>query len=58
MYTLNQNLPKKPVKQKRVVVYIPEDDYKKLRSSLILDGQTVSGWLRGVIKDFLKTKKT
>lgn len=40
-------------KQKRVVVYLPEDDYLKLRSKLILVGQTVSGWVRELIKEFL-----
>lgn len=39
---------------KRVVVYIPEEDYKTLRSKLILMGKTVSGWMRKVIKDFIK----
>lgn len=40
--------------QRRVVVYIPEDDYKKLRAKLILLGQSVSGWFRVIIKNFLK----
>lgn len=40
--------------QKRVVVYLDEDDYKKLRSKLILLGMTVSGWFRKVIKQFLE----
>lgn len=41
-------------KHKRVVVYIPEKDYIDLRSKLILMGQTVSGWFRNIIKEFLK----
>jgi hypothetical protein len=41
------------IKHKRVVVYIPEEDYKNLRSKLILLGKTVSGWIRKIIKDFL-----
>lgn len=40
--------------QKRVVVYIPEEDYRRLRSKLILMGQTVSEWVRNLIKEFLK----
>ena len=40
-------------KQKRVVVYIPEDDYRTLRSKLILLGKTVSGWFREIVKEFL-----
>jgi hypothetical protein len=42
------------IKHKRVVVYLPESDYLSLRAKLILLGQTVSGWLRKVIEDFLK----
>ena len=40
-------------KQKRVVVYIPEDDYRTLQSKLILLGKTVSGWFREIVKEFL-----
>ncbi len=40
-------------KQKRVVVYIPEEDYRTLRAKLILVGKTVSGWVREVIRSFL-----
>jgi hypothetical protein len=40
--------------QKRVVVYIPEEDYRTLRAKLILVGKTVSGWFRELIKTFLK----
>lgn len=39
--------------QKRVVIYMDESDHKRLRSKLILLGETVSGWLRKVIKKFL-----
>ena len=41
------------IKHKRVVVYIPEEDYKTLRAKLIMLGETVSGWLRKIIKQFL-----
>jgi len=40
-------------KQKRVVVYIPEDDYRILRSKLIMFGKTVSGWFREVVNKFI-----
>ncbi len=41
------------IKQHRLVVYLPEDDYRKLRAKLAMIGQTVSGWLRKTIKEFL-----
>lgn len=41
------------MKQKRVVVYIPEDDYRKLRAKLILLGKTVSQWVRELVKEFI-----
>ncbi len=44
----NQN---KIMKQKRVVVYIPENDYQKLRAKLILLGETVSGWFRKKVQE-------
>ena len=42
------------VKQKRVVVYMPAEDYNKLQQKLRLLDQTVSGWFRGIVRDFLK----
>ena len=42
------------VKQKRITIYIPEEDYRKLRSKLILKGTTVSAWVRKVISIYLK----
>ncbi len=39
------------MKQKRVVVYIPENDYQKLRAKLILLGETVSGWFRKKVQE-------
>ena len=41
-------------KQKRVVVYLPEEDYKNLRAKLILTGKTVSGWFRELVNKFLE----
>lgn len=41
-------------KQKRVVVYLPEEDYKTLRAKLIVAGKTVSGWVRERIQQFLR----
>lgn len=43
----------KLVKQKRVVVYMPEDEYNALRAKLILMGKTVSGWFRSLVRTFL-----
>ena len=42
--------------QKRVVVYVPEEDYKKLRASLILAGESVSQWFRDVIRRYLRAQ--
>jgi len=39
---------------KRVVVYIPKQDYNELRAKLILLGESVSSWFRKIIKDFLQ----
>ena len=41
-------------KQKRVVVYVPEEDYNKLRSKLMLTGMNVSKWFRNIVKEFLQ----
>jgi Ribbon-helix-helix protein, copG family len=43
----------KEKKQKRVTIYVPEEDYNKLRVKLILTGKTVSAWVRDLIKKFL-----
>ena len=40
--------------QKRVVVYIPEEDYTELRIKLLRLGKSASAWFREVIKEFLK----
>lgn len=44
-------------KQKRVTVYIPEEDYNNLRSKLILLGKTVSGWFRETVKKFMQEEQ-
>lgn len=43
------------IKQKRVVIYMPEEDYRQLRAKLLLLGMTVSGWLRDIVKKFLSS---
>lgn len=40
--------------QKRVVLYLNEEEYLELRAKLIIAGDTVSGWLREVIHEYLK----
>lgn len=39
---------------KRVTVYLPEDEHKKLKSILALKGENVSAWVRDQITKFLK----
>lgn len=41
---------------KRVVVYIEEQQYRKLKSKLALLGLSVSAWVREKIDEFLKEK--
>lgn len=41
--------------QKRLVVYIDEDDHKKLKSKLALLGKDISSWIREIIKLFLRS---
>jgi len=43
------------MKQKRLVVYIDEEDHKKLKSKLALLGKDISSWIREVIRLFLKS---
>ena len=40
---------------KRLVVYIPEEDHKKLKAKLALMGNTITNWIRVSIKKFLKS---
>jgi hypothetical protein len=42
-------------KTTKVVVYIPEEDHKRLKSRLALMGQNVSEWVREKIKIFLNS---
>ena len=41
-------------KRRRIVVYIEDRDYKRLKSKLALIGQSVSGWFRQVAARFVK----
>lgn len=43
-------------KTRKVVVYIPEEHHKRLKSRLALLGQSVSEWVRDKIKVFLNTE--
>ena len=44
----------KPLKHKRVVVYIPEDLYNRFRAKLIAEGGTsVSEWARRAMREEL-----
>lgn len=43
----------KNTKHKRVNVYLIDEEYNKLRSTLILKNTSVSEWIRIIIKDFL-----
>ncbi len=38
---------------KRIVVYVEEDVYRKLKSLLALRGLTVSGWFRNAVQRLL-----
>ena len=40
-------------KQRRVVIYMPDDQYNELRARLIMEGKTVSSWFREVVKEVL-----
>ena len=41
------------IKHKRINVYLVEEEYTRLRSSLVLKKTSVSEWVRIIIKDFL-----
>lgn len=41
------------IKTVPVTVYVGEEDYKRLRSSLILKDKSFSKWVRIIMKDFL-----
>ncbi len=38
---------------KRIVIYMPEDEYRALRSKLVLQGKTFSQWVREKVRRFL-----
>lgn len=40
--------------QKRVVVYISEEKHRKLHAKLILEGKSISTWIRAKIDKFLE----
>lgn len=39
--------------QKRVVIYMNEDEHKKVKSKLALMGLSVSEWFRRLVKEFV-----
>ena len=39
--------------QKRVVVYVPEDDYERLKQKLANEGHSVSWWFREKVAEKL-----
>ena len=41
------------ITHKRVVVYIPEAEYKQLKIALLYEGKTVSGWFREKVSEYL-----
>ena len=43
--------------QKRMVNYVNEDEYLRLRAKLIRKGQTVSAWVRQKIKEEINEQK-
>jgi hypothetical protein len=46
-------MPKKEIAQTRVTAYLPEDQARKLRAKLALEGKTVSQWFRELVRKFL-----
>lgn len=46
---MNDKLPK----NKKVVLYLPPEDYKALQIKTIQEGKKVSQWFREVVKSFL-----
>lgn len=42
----------------RVVMYIEEDVYRSLKSSLAARGKTVSGWFRDVARAYVRPRWT
>ena len=46
------------VKTIPVTAHVNEEDYKKLRSALILKNKSFSEWIRIIVKDFLIKNET
>lgn len=42
-------------KPKKIVLYVSEEDYKKLRIKLLELNKTVSGWFREKVTSFLQS---
>ncbi len=45
------------MKQKRLVGYIDEDQHDELMTALRKEGMTLAGWLRKMVRLYLKKKK-
>lgn len=45
------------MKQKRLVGYIDEDQHDELMESLRKEGMTLAGWLRKMVRLYLKKKR-
>lgn len=43
-----------PIEQQRFVIYMPKEDYRALRAKLIVNGITVSAWVRSKAKEELR----
>lgn len=42
---------------RRVVFYVEDSTYKLLKSILALKGDTLSGWLRRIIEQYIKNNR-
>ncbi len=40
----------------RITVYLNKNDYKEMRANLVLQGKTISQWVREKMASFLKSK--
>ena len=49
--------PQKPLKFTRVTVYLNEEEHRKLKSTLALEGISISEWMRRKIKAKLEKKQ-
>jgi hypothetical protein len=41
----------------RVAIYVNTDDFRQFKSTLMLSGKTVSGWMRERIAEVVASKK-